>query len=213
MLYPKTGINLQPSHQSGVRGLTKIGFVTEVTCAVADAIGVDGYLNVQNQLSELIQGVETIRALVRTAEAEFEITPQGEARPNIVPLEVVRGILPTLYPKAVEILQTIGAGGLLMMPTGADFMHPELKEIMDKHYGGREGISSEYRVRLFKLAWDLCGEAFGQRLVQYERYYSGDPVRKAAAFYNVHKRNNPIYPLVDKALKDSLELSKEKVLN
>ena len=184
-----------------------------MTCAVADAIGVDGFLNVQTQLSELIQGVETIRALVRTAEAEFELTPLGEARPNIVPLEVVRGILPTLYPKAVEILQTIGAGGLLMMPTGADFEHPELKEIMDKHYGGREGISSEYRVRLFKLAWDLCGEAFGQRLVQYERYYSGDPVRKLGMFYNVHKRNNPLYPMVEKALKDSLELSKDKVLN
>ncbi|MCG7335840.1 4-hydroxyphenylacetate 3-hydroxylase [Sporosarcina sp. ACRSM] len=213
LLYPKTGINLQPSHQSAVRGLTKIGFVTEVTCAVADAIGVDGFLNVQTQLSELIQGVETIRALVRTAEAEFELTPLGEARPNIVPLEVVRGILPTLYPKAVEILQTIGAGGLLMMPTGADFEHPELKDIMDRHYGGREGITSEYRVRLFKLAWDLCGEAFGQRLVQYERYYSGDPVRKLGMFYNVHKRNNPVYPLVEKALKDSLELSKDKVLN
>ena len=77
LLYPKTGANLQPSHQSAVRGLAKkISFVTDVTCAIADSIGVDGFLNVQNQLSELIQGVETIRALVRTAEREFTITEQ-----------------------------------------------------------------------------------------------------------------------------------------
>lgn len=213
LLYPKTGINLQPSHQSAVRGLVKIEFATEVACAVADAVGVDGFLNVQQQLSELLQGVETIRALVRVAEYEYEVTPQGEAVPAIVPLETVRGILPTLYPRAMEILQTIGAGGLLMSPTGADFANPELTEDMNKYYGGRSGVSADDRVRLFKLAWDLCGEAFGQRLVQYERYYSGDPVRKMGMFYNTHKRINPTYPMVEEALKTSLEMSKEKVSN
>ncbi|RKJ21999.1 4-hydroxyphenylacetate 3-hydroxylase, partial [Butyricicoccus sp. 1XD8-22] len=128
LLYPKTGANLQPSHQSAVRGLAKISFVTDVTCAIADSIGVDGFLNVQNQLSELVQGVETIRALVRTAEREFTITEQGEAIPNIVPLETVRGLLPNMYPRAIEILQTVAAGGLLMSPTGADFNNPEIAD-------------------------------------------------------------------------------------
>lgn len=211
LLYPKTGINLQPSHQSAVRGLVKISFVTEVACAIADSIGVDGFLNVQNQLSELLQGVESVRALVRVAEYEYTLTPYGEAIPAIVPLETVRGILPKLYPRAVEILQIIGAGGLLMSPTGADFDNPELTGDMHKYYGGREGVPADERVRLFKLAWDLCGEAFGQRLVQYERYYSGDPVRKMAMFYNAHKRANPTYPMVETALRESLELSKETV--
>ena len=76
-----------------------------------------------------------------------------------------------------------------------------------------KGVLAEDRVRLFKLAWDLCGEAFGQRLVQYERYYSGDPIRKMAMFYNTHKRNNPTYPMVELALKESLEMSKAKVMN
>ena len=213
LLYPKTGINLQPSHQSGIRGLTKIQFATEVACSVADAVGVDGFLNVQNQLSELIQGVETVRALVRISEHEFTMTANGEAVPAIVPLETVRGILPTLYPRAMEILQIIGAGGLLMSPTGADFENPELTKDMHKYYGGREGVPADDRVRLFKLAWDLCGESFGQRLVQYERYYSGDPIRKMGMFYNTHKRNNPTYPMVEEALKTSLEISKETVPN
>ncbi|KAA0966283.1 4-hydroxyphenylacetate 3-hydroxylase [Sporosarcina sp. ANT_H38] len=213
LLYPKTGINLQPSHQSAIRGLVKISFVTEVACSIADSIGVDGFLNVQNQLTELLQGVETIRALVRVSEYEYDTTPYGEAIPAIVPLETVRGILPKLYPRAIEILQIIGAGGLLMSPTGADFTNPELTEDMNKYYGGREGVPADDRVRLFKLAWDLCGEAFGQRLVQYERYYSGDPVRKMAMFYNTHKRKNPTYPMVEEALKESLEMSKIKVMN
>ena len=169
-------------------------------------------LNVQTQLAELIQGVETIRALARIAEYEYTMTDQGEALPNLVPLETIRGLLPKMYPRAIEILQTIGAGGLMMSPTGADFVNPETEADMHKYYVG-SGISSEKRVRLFKLAWDLCGEAFGQRLLQYERYYSGDPVRKLGAFYNVHKRNNPSYPLVERALDESLLMSEEHKAN
>ena len=208
-IYSKTAINLQPSHQSSVRGLTKLAFVTEVACAVADAIGVDGYLNVQTQLAELVQGVEAIRALARIAEYEYTLTDQGEALPNIVPLETIRGLLPKMYPRAIEILQTIGAGGLLASPTGADFMNPEIARDMERFYVGRSGITAEYRVRLFKLAWDLSGEAFGQRLLQYERYYSGDPVRKLGVFYNIHKKNNSTFPFVERALEESLLMSVE----
>lgn len=206
-LYANTGVNQQPSHQSAVRGLAKISFVSDVACSIADSIGVDGFLNVQNQLSELIQSAETIRALVRTAEREYEVTAQGELRPNIVPLETIRGLLPYTYPKAIQTLQTIGAGGLLMSPTEADFNNPEIAHEMEKYYVGRTDVSSEQRVRLFKLAWDLCGEAFGQRLVQYERYYSGDPVRKMGMFYNAHKKRNPNYPRVERALREGAEMS------
>ncbi|HLQ97046.1 MAG TPA: 4-hydroxyphenylacetate 3-hydroxylase N-terminal domain-containing protein [Candidatus Dormibacteraeota bacterium] len=208
MLYASTGINQQPSHQSAVRGLAKISFVSDVACAIADAVGVDGFLNVQNQLSELIQSAETIRALLRTAEREYEVTDTGEIRPSLVPLETIRGLLPYSYPRAIQILQTIGAGGLLMSPSEADFNNPKISEDMHKYYMGRTDVTSERRVRLFKLAWDLSGEAFGQRLVQYERYYSGDPVRKMGMFYNVHKRNNPSYPRVERAIEEGLELAK-----
>jgi len=199
LLYPKTGIAQQPAHQSGVRGLLKLQFAAEVACRVADSIGVDVFLNVQDQLGELIQSVETIRALLRVAEYEFELNALGEAMPAAVPLETIRGLLPTMYPRAIEVMQIIGAGGLLMSPTGADFANPEIASDFEQFYVGREGVSSEERVRLFKLAWDLCGEAFGQRLLQYERYYTGDPIRKRAIFYNGFKRNNS-FSLVDQAL-------------
>lgn len=199
LLYPKTGIAQQPAHQSGVRGLIKLQFATEVACRVADSIGVDGFLNVQDQLGELVQSVETIRALLRVAEYEYQRNPLGEVMPGEVSLETIRGLLPKLYPRAIEVIQIIGAGGLLMSPTGADFDHPDLAEDMNHFYVGREGVSSKERVQLFKLAWDLCGEAFGQRLLQYERYYTGDPIRKRAIFYNAFKRNHS-FDMVDEAL-------------
>lgn len=198
-VYAQTGLS-QNTHQNGVRGLVKLKFAQQVASRVADAIGVDGFLNVQTQLGELVQSVETIRALLRTAENEYKMNERGEAVPSIVSLETIRGILPKAYPRAIEVIQTLGAGGLLISPTGYDFDNPELRDDIDKYYGGREGVDALDRVRLFKLAWDLSGEAFGQRLVQYERYYSGDPVRKLAIFYNNYKRNNS-FTMVDEALK------------
>ncbi len=192
LLYPMTGIAEQPAHQSGVRGYIKLKFAVEVACKVADSIGADQYLHVQRDLGELIQNTEVIRSLLRTAEREYTITEQGEARLNPVVLETIRGMMPGMYPRTIEVMQAIGAGGLLMMPTEADFLSEELRPTIDRHYGGRAGIDAEARMKIFKLAWDLCGEAFGMRALQYERYYTGDPVRKRAIFYNKYKKDHAL---------------------
>lgn len=197
--YPRTGLWQQPAHQTGVRGWIKLSFAMQVAARVADSIGVDGFLNVQTQLGELVQGVESVRALLHVAEEEFQLTEHGEARPAALPLETIRGLLPRLYPRAIEVLQTIGAGGLLLSPTEQDLLHPELGGEIEKYYGGRPGIAGHERVSLFKLAWDLCGEAFGQRVLQYERYYAGDPVRMLGMFYAKYKIQND-FSMVDKAL-------------
>lgn len=197
-VYAQTGLS-QNTHQNGVRGLVKLRFAQQVASRVADAIGVDGFLNVQTQLGELAQSVETIRALLHTAENEYSINSEGEAIPSFTSLETIRGILPKAYPRAIEVIQTIGAGGLLLSPTGYDATHPDLREDINKYYGGREGVEAYDRIRLFKLAWDLSGEAFGQRLVQYERYYSGDPVRKLGMFYTKYKQEHS-FTMVDRAL-------------
>lgn len=198
-LYPLTGAGQRPAHQTGVRGLVKLQFATEVAMKLADAIGVDGYLNVQNDLAELIQSVESIRALLDVAEYNYSITENGEAMPDYVPLETIRGLLPKMYPRAIEVMQIVGAGGLLMSPTEADFVSA-IREDIENYYVGRAGVSSLERVSIFKLAWDLCGEAFGQRLLQYERYYTGDPIRKRGIFFNNYKRKHK-HEMVDEALK------------
>ncbi|AXF56962.1 4-hydroxyphenylacetate 3-hydroxylase family protein [Salicibibacter kimchii] len=201
-LYGRTGLS-QNTHQNAVRGLVKLRFAQQIASKIADSIGVDGFLNVQTQLGELVQSVETIRALLRVSEEEYEIKANGEAVPNPIPLETIRGILPKAYPRAIEVIQTIGAAGLILPPTHADMDIPELKQDIDRYYKGRAGISSVERIKLLKLGWDLSGEAFGQRLVQYERYYSGDPVRKLGMFYNNYKKRQKTFPMVDRALSEA----------
>lgn len=207
-LYPETGLWQQPAHQTAVRGLEKLTLVTAVAVKLAESIGIDGFLNVQEQLGELIEGVEAIRALLDSAETHWEKTPWGEARPAAHPLETIRGLMPRLYPRAVEVLQTLGAGGLLLSPTEGDFAHPELAADLDHYWVGKPGVSGRERVRLFKLAWDLCGEAFGQRLLQYERYYAGDPYRMRALRYLRYPKE-ALYERVERILREAETLAAE----
>ena len=46
-----------------------------------------------------------------------------------------------------------------------------------------KGVPAKSRVQLFKLAWDMIGEQFGSRQLQYEWFYAGDPLFTRARFY------------------------------
>ena len=64
---------------------------------------------------------------------------------------------------------------------------------------GAPGVSAEERIALFKLAWDVTGESFAQRMAQYVRFYSGDPIRLTAGFYAQYDKA-PLLEIVERAL-------------
>src|SRR5262249_58067449 len=64
---------------------------------------------------------------------------------------------------------------------------------------GGAGVSAEERIALFKLAWDVTGETFAQRMQQYVRFYSGDPIRLTAGFYAQYDKA-PLLEIVERAL-------------
>jgi len=198
-LYTETALRNYTAHQTNTRALVKMQFAVGVAMAVARSIGADKFLHVQRMLGELLNGVEFLKSGLVRSEVECEATAGGTVRPALAPLQALRTFLPTAYPKVVEVIQTIAAGGFMMMPSGADFTVPELSGETTLYYQGAAGMSSLDRARLFKLAWDLAGEAFGTRLLQYERYYAGDPVRTVASNY-LQVKDDEMMRLVNEAL-------------
>lgn len=169
-------------HQAGTRGLVKLQFAVGLAIALAQAIKADRHLHVQEMLGECVNYVELVKCALHRAECEYETTIRGTIRANYAPLQTVRTFLPRCYPRVIEVLQTIGAGGLLIMPTEADLASP-IGDDVRRYYVGAEAMAAVDRIQLFKLAWDLCGDSFGSRQLQYERYYAGDPVRGTAGAY------------------------------
>jgi 4-hydroxyphenylacetate 3-monooxygenase len=91
----------------------------------------------------------------------------------------------TAYPRMVEILQLLGSSSFMIIPSEADFHSPLAPDI--EQYLATETTTARDRVKLFRLAWDIAGSAFGSRQVLYERFFASDPLTRARTL-------NAIYP-------------------
>jgi 4-hydroxyphenylacetate 3-monooxygenase oxygenase component len=197
-LFAQASIRNHTGHQTAVRGLAKCQFVTAVAIAMTRAIKSDGFLHVQEKLGELLADLQLIESAIIMAEQKAEPTGRGAIRPAYAPLQALRYHLPKMYERMVQATQVLSAGGLLISPTEAD-LRSEIGPDITRYYRGA-GVDAERRIRLAKLAWDVTGTQFGQRMLHYERYYAGDPVRVGANYY-LDYDVAPLLAQVERALK------------
>ena len=55
-------------------------------------------------------------------------------------------------------------------------------------YLDTDTTSAEARIKLFRLAWDVCCSAFGSRQVLYERYFGGNALQNSILLYNLYDK-------------------------
>jgi 4-hydroxyphenylacetate 3-monooxygenase len=169
-------------HQNVVRYVAKLEFVTGIAFAVAEAIGANGFLHVQERLGELLIQIEVMKALVIASETQAKPDESGVLVPELSFIDTARNIGTKFYPRAIEILQQVGGGGFVQAPSGMEDFYGPISKLMHLYFEGAS-ISAEKKVQLFKLAWDLIGSPLGSRHELYERFYAGDPVRAYANQY------------------------------
>jgi len=184
--YARTGAVAHMTHQVVVKNIAKCEFMLGLASLLVNSIGAEIFQHVQEKLAEIWVNLETMKAFLRTAEVDAELDEWGVMRPAWNPLDAARNLFPRLYPRMVEIIQQIGASGLVAMPTEADLKGP-LSEDIKRYYQAARADAFD-RVPLFRLAWDTAISAFGSRQVLYERFFFGDPVRMAGALVTGHNR-------------------------
>ena len=91
---------------------------------------------------------------------------------------------------ACEIIQLLGAGGLVAVPSYAELSGPAAADV--EKYAQAANTDAPSRVKLFRLAFDTAVSSFSGRQQLYERYYSGDPVRLAGALYAMYDKDAPV---------------------
>jgi 4-hydroxyphenylacetate 3-monooxygenase oxygenase component len=196
-LFGQASIRNNTGHQTAVRGLAKCQLLAGIVVALTQAVKSDVHLHVQQQLGEVLGYLPLIEGAIRLAEIKAEPTGRGAIRPAYEPLQSLRLHLPKFYERMVQVTQVLAAGGLLISPTEADLRSAVGPDI-ERYYRGA-GVDAEERIKIFKLAWDATGTQFGQRMLQYERYYAGDPVRVTAAYYAAFDVK-PLLAMVQRAL-------------
>ena len=189
-LLPQVNIQNHTGHQTAIRALAKCRFIAALAVAMAHAVRTDSFLHVQETLGEILGYLPLIEGAILLAEEKAEATGHGSVRPAWEPLQALRYHIPRFYERLVQVAQTTGAGTLLVGPTEAD-LHSAVGPDIARYYRGA-GVAAADKIRLFKLAWDATGTAFGQRLLQYERFYAGDATRIGATLYLKY----PVAPLL-----------------
>ncbi|MCH1627062.1 4-hydroxyphenylacetate 3-monooxygenase, oxygenase component [Fredinandcohnia quinoae] len=185
-LYTETSFYPLILHQVVSRQVIKIESLLGVAQLIVDTINISEYQHVQEKISEIIVGLETLKALLIASEVNAKIDKWGTMVPEQHPLYSAINLFPRMYPRFTEILQLLGASGLVSIPTEKDFLSDKGSDLHT--YLQAANASAIDRVKLFRLAWDICLSAFGSRQILYERFFFGDPVRLASNLYRGYER-------------------------
>ncbi|MED1205052.1 4-hydroxyphenylacetate 3-monooxygenase, oxygenase component [Heyndrickxia acidicola] len=177
-------------HQVVIRQIVKTEFILGIAQILVETINVSEYQHIQEKLSEMIIGLETMKALLEKSEEDAKTDEWGYMRPSIIPLQVVSNVFPKIYPRFCEIIQLIGASGMVTLPTENAFQ-TNVRRDLDL-YLQADSKNAEERVKIFRLAWDLTMSSFGTRQTQYERYFFGDPVRLASNLYRQYDKRKHV---------------------
>ncbi len=185
-MYSDTSFFTLVLHQVISRQIIKTESILGISQLIVDTINIGEYQHVQEKISEIITGYEALKGLLLSAEHHAETDQWGTMAPALAPLYSAITMFPKLYPRYIEIIQLLGASGLVSIPSEKDFKS-EIREDLDSYLQAANSNAID-RVRLFRLAWDLSISAFGGRQTLYERFFFGDPIRLASNQYRGYER-------------------------
>ena len=125
----------------------------------ADYNGLPRVSHINNKLAEMLKTTEAIYGCSIAASVEAEPTPSG-----IYMVDPVLSNTSKLYEgkelaEVIRMMIEIAGGMVADIPSDKDFENPEIGPLLHKYLKGAEGVSTEDRVRLFRLVEKLAFES------------------------------------------------------
>jgi 4-hydroxyphenylacetate 3-monooxygenase oxygenase component len=191
-----TGLRDNMTNQTTIRALTKLEFAYGLAVRMAEVIG-DASPATQEMLGELLDYVEVTRSAVLLSAEHGRHVGDGVWFPDGRPLNPMRPLLATWFPRVNEIIMLIGSHNLLATPSRRQLDDAALRPLLDEFLHGAKGSGAEERAALFRLAWDFIGSSLGGRNVLYERFYLTSAARNRINNHLRHADRSRAYELVD----------------
>ncbi len=181
-----THSSVHSAHQGAAKNLAKCEFVLGTALLMTQTLGNAHLPQVEERIGELMLTTQLTRACIRAAEAEAKLDEWGVMCPDPLLAESPRNLFMNAYPRMIEIVQLLGSSSFMLTPSEADFKGPLKSDI--EQYLATDSTAARDRVKLFRLAWDLAGNAFGSRQVLYERFFASDPLTRARALASIYPK-------------------------
>jgi 4-hydroxybutyryl-CoA dehydratase/vinylacetyl-CoA-Delta-isomerase len=129
---------------------------TGAAALMAEYNGVEKAPHIWEKLTWLVMYTEAVEVLGRSACEHCISEPDSDlVYPNPMYANICKFYFADNWHQATKYIQDIAGGIAVTAPSGKDFMNPETHDLMDKYLGGREGVPTEYRLRMAKLIQDL----------------------------------------------------------
>ncbi len=127
--------------------------------AAADYNGLPKVSHINNKLAEMLKVTEAIYGCSIAASVESVPTPSG-----IYTVDPVLSNISKLYEgkelhEVVRMMIEIAGGMVADIPSDKDFQNPHIGPLLHKYLKGAENVSTEDRVRLFRLIEKLAFES------------------------------------------------------
>lgn len=172
--FPESGLFVHTAHQDEVRGFVKLEFVTALAVRLAEKLGLTSFLRVQEMLGTLTVHLEMIKSSIIASEVNAKLEKEIMT-PDMQVLLAVRASLTGYYDEALRVIAELAGGSMVGIPDFREFKNAEIAELL-KISLKSPLIDAQDRALLLNLAWDLTGEAFGQRQRLYEFLHGGNPL-------------------------------------
>ncbi|MFB9330014.1 4-hydroxyphenylacetate 3-hydroxylase C-terminal domain-containing protein [Paenibacillus aurantiacus] len=153
-------------YQRASRQLAAIELIAGTAFSLADHTGRGEELHIQGELGELIQGMETLKALLHAAELGAAASPAGVLLPAAASLHAAALTAGETYGRAVDALRHIGAAAFLANP---------FITTADSKINGQPS--------LLQFAWRLAGSSEAARGRLHEQHAFGDKLSLSQELY------------------------------
>jgi 4-hydroxyphenylacetate 3-monooxygenase len=181
MAYMATGATAHMAYQVVCKNIVKTDFLLGLIRLMIDGAGLERFQHIHEKMAEVWINLETMKAFRQAAETGACKNRFGMQVPAWDPLDAARNLYPRLYPRMIEIIQQLGASGLVSMPSPQDLDGPLAADIRRYYEAAR--LDAHDRIALYRLAWDTALSAFAGRQIQYERFFFGDPPQMASRLF------------------------------
>ncbi len=144
-------------HRSNYGGC-KVGLADVVIGAsewIADAHGVGKASHIVDKLTEMISMAETCWSCALACSYEGAKTPSGAYNINPMLANVTKLNITRMVYEWMRVAQDIAGGKIITLPSEMDLSRPELKEILQECFRGREGVEVDDIFKMLRLVENM----------------------------------------------------------
>ena len=117
---------------------------------MADYNSIERVSHIREQITDLVMYVNTLKSLSRASCIDF-VMHGGIPIPNPVISNIAKYQFASNLHTFIRMVQDIAGGLAATLPSYQDYQNSELKADIDKYLGGKAGIPTEHRLRMFNL--------------------------------------------------------------